>query len=174
VRITRLFSNPFSFAELQISKSQEHKDMEQPHTIKLKIGSFSYDYLHSNAIQYLKCRRLLGNEAPYSPIPYFLLCRAIELELKSRLYPVLTRKKLASWEYRHNLEELYATLPDEKKVPFDENECPVFEQASKIYVAKGFEYPPVKETAVSQMIFPDIAVLERIATKLIDAPQSIE
>jgi hypothetical protein len=42
------------------------------------------DAFHWWATHYYKCRQDFVSPHKFSPVPYFLLCRAIELELKSR------------------------------------------------------------------------------------------
>ncbi len=56
------------------------------HTIHVGTAAvnLSPDLFHEYALQYVDCERCFQTDARYSPVPYFLLCRSIEIELKAR------------------------------------------------------------------------------------------
>jgi hypothetical protein len=96
-----------------------------------------------------------------------LLCRAIELELKAKHLESKSRAEVKK-QYGHNLTKSYDELSPTDKT-LDESEYSVLVHASKIYDVpnKGFEYVTVKDAVTSHKTFPDIAVLKRIAAKLV-------
>lgn len=103
-------------------------------------------------------------EASNSPVPYFLICRAIELELKAKHLESKSRSDVKN-DYGHNLKRSYDELPDRK---LNRQEYVVLSHASDIYKDKGFEYATVIDAVTGLKDFPDLAVLEQIATKLIE------
>ena len=50
----------------------------------------------------------------YSPVPYFLLCRAMELALKAHHLENKSRMTVKK-DYSHNLSKLYSDLPSDLK-----------------------------------------------------------
>jgi len=114
---------------------------------------------------YLKCKRDFQSPDPFSPVPYFLLCRAIELELKARHLEALRQKEVKD-RFGHNLFRAYAALPPAGQT-LDQNEVAVLKAANKIYMGKGFEYFSVIDAVTAFKRFPDLAALEVIAEKLV-------
>ena len=86
-----------------------------------------------------------AHHTDFSPVPYALLCRAIELELKSRHLENAheprgpTQNDIAD-TYGHKLKALYEGLPSDQKVLSSE-EMAVLYTANEIYNDnKGFDY----------------------------------
>jgi len=130
-------------------------------------GNLSPTLFHAYAIQYLQCERSFTTDAKYSPVPYFLLCRAIELELKAKHLESKSRTEVKQ-QYGHNLTKSYDDLSSSNKT-LDASEYTVLVHASKIYDVpnRGFEYVTVGDAGAGLKTFPDIAVLKQIAVKLI-------
>ena len=64
---------------------------------------------HLYAAQYYECMRAFKSEAEVGPVPFFLVCRAIELELMAKhlkANPPAGRKS----KYGHNLKKAYDDL----------------------------------------------------------------
>lgn len=120
---------------------------------------------HRYAREYLECERTFKPSRKFSPVPYFLICRAIELELKAKHLESRSRKEVKD-EFAHDLKKSYDALPAAGKV-LDENEYAMLEQASEIYRKKGFEYVSVVDAATGLKDFPELAVLEAIAAKVV-------
>jgi len=121
---------------------------------------------HNYALQYLECHRSFDAVAN-SPVPYFLICRAIELELKARHLESKPRPEVKK-KYGHNLKKSYDELPSTEQ-ELDPVEYEELVRASEIYDIpnKGFEYVSVFDAVTGLKNFPDLAVLEGIATKLV-------
>ena len=79
--------------------------------LQAEIGhiNLSPELYRTYAIQYLQCHRAFKPDARYSPVPYFLICRSIELSLKARRLEVKSRKEVKG-KYGHNLAKLYSEL----------------------------------------------------------------
>ncbi len=128
--------------------------------------NLSPDAFHRWATHYYKCKQDFRSPHKFSPVPYFLLCRAIELEIKSK-HLQAKRQTEVKVEFGHNLMRAYAALAQAKKVLTDD-EIVVLEGANKIYASKGFEYFVPKHTLTGYSAYPDLETLDAIASKLID------
>ena len=63
------------------------------------------------ARHFLACRQSFAPpDEGFSPVPYFLDCRAIELELKERHLESVNQKYVKD-KYGHNIERAYQNLP---------------------------------------------------------------
>ncbi len=118
------------------------------------------------ALQYYKCKQDFKNVNGFSPVPYFLLCRGIELSLKAGYLEKLTQDDVRK-DFGHDLWKLYEELPATKKV-LDTNEEEVLKRTSYIYSNKDFEYFEPEDALSGFKRYPDLDVLDRIAAKLLD------
>jgi hypothetical protein len=124
------------------------------------------DAFHRWATHYRKCRMDFQCPHRFSPVPYFLLCRAIELEIKARHLKRMTQLEVKK-KFGHNLEEAYDALDSTEKglTQIEEN---TLRRASKIYNDnKGFEYFDPQDALTGYKRFPDLALLDSMASKLI-------
>jgi len=133
------------------------------YVLKCEPGFYnlSPDAFHRNAKHYLKCR--MDFQSPtkgISSLPYFLLCRAMELELKARHLQTL-RQKVVKDQFGHNLVEVYNALPDADKL-LSISEFSLLSQASAIYKNKGFEYFEPEHTLSGYSAYPNLDELEAI------------
>lgn len=117
------------------------------------------------ARHYLQCRHDFRPPEGYSPVPYFLLCRAIELELKARHLEALRQHQVKK-QFGHNLIKAYAALPAEQQT-LAEDELEVLAAANEVYVDKGFEYMNMEDALSGFRRSPDLAKLDQIAKRLI-------
>jgi hypothetical protein len=130
--------------------------------------NFSPHLFHQYSCDYLRCEKTFQSEARYSPIPYFLLCRAMELEFKAQHLQSKTRDEVKK-EYWHNLEKSYDELPNGNHI-LDPSEYEVLVHANRIYdKPKGFEYVSIDDAVGALRGFPSLAALRGIATKVIES-----
>ncbi len=118
------------------------------------------------AAHYLKAARYL--EAPdegFSPVRYFLFCRAIELQLKAWHLENLRQIEVKN-DYGHNLISSYKDLSTDKQM-LSAEEVETLRIANTMYMDKGFEYMAVMDAATGFSRAPCIGALESIAIKLI-------
>jgi hypothetical protein len=107
----------------------------------------------------------------FSPVPYALLCKAIELELKSRHLveahlPGGARQPEVKEKFGHDISKAYRELPDYQVLTAEEFE--VLDKASTIYKTnKGFDYIAVFDMATGYSRFPDLDALDAVARKLL-------
>jgi hypothetical protein len=128
--------------------------------------NLSPDAFHIYAGHYYKCKQ--DFECPddyFSPVPYFLLCRAIELEMKAKL---LKHRKQGDVKksFRHRLLDAYNAL-DAQEQNLSPSEVAVLAAADRIYATKGFEYFVPEDALTGFSRFPDLEMLDTIVKKLI-------
>lgn len=139
------------------------------HVIVAGVGfvNLSPDAFRRWARHYLQCRHDFRSPAGYSPVPYFLLCRAIELELKARHLEDLRQHEVKA-QFGHNLVKAYKALPVEQQV-LSVEELAVLAAANDVYLDKGFEYMNMEDALTGFKRSPDLAQLDDIAAKLVEA-----
>ena len=117
------------------------------------------------ARQYYECAVPLLSSAEFSPVPYFLLCRAIELVMKAE-HLETKRQPEVKKEFVHFLVKSYEALPTPSQV-LSTNEIDLLKQADEIYSGKGFEYFNPQHALEGYSRYPDLAALGRLARKLL-------
>ena len=117
------------------------------------------------ALHYYKCRHDFVNPDKFSPVPHFLLCRAIELELKARHLEKKRQPEVAK-TFNHRIKSAYLALPKRQQI-LDAEELSVLKQANAIYASKGFEYVQPIDPATTYKRFPELDALDRVAKKLL-------
>ena len=135
----------------------------RPGTLHLNI---SPDAFHRWATHYLKCKRDFQSSDKFSPVPYFLLCRTIELEIKARHLQKMRQSKVKR-EFGHKLAEAYKAL-DSGQRTLNQSEEQTLQSVSDIYNSKDFEYFNVFDALTGYKRFPKLELLESIAVKLIE------
>lgn len=116
------------------------------------------------ATHYYECRQSFA-PGSFSPVPYFLLCRAIELGVKSRHLTTLTQDQVKR-RFGHDLSRAYDALGAGDKT-LDAGEKAVLDAASGVYAGKGFEYFDPEDALSAYARYPDLAALDAVAKKLI-------
>lgn len=124
------------------------------HTITPEPGfiNFSAFAFRRWARHYYKCRHDSVNPDKFSPIPYFLLCRAIELELEARHLEKKRQPEIRRI-FGHRIKSAYLALPKCQQT-LSAEELAVLKQANAIYTTKGFEYILPRDAATLTNVFP--------------------
>ena len=117
------------------------------------------------ADHYYQCRHSFRYTDEFSPVPYFLLCRAIELQLKAFHLEQHIQKEVKDM-FGHNLVTSYKALPLAMQI-LSGTEFALLEKANTIYSAKGFEYINVGDAVRGFSTFPDLVSLDALAKKLL-------
>ena len=117
------------------------------------------------AKHFLKCRQDFASPDGFSAVPYFLLCRAIELHLKALHLQTLRQKEVKEL-YWHDLERLYLGLPASLQ-DLAADELALLRKANAIYKEKGFEYFAVMDAATGYTRFPDLTALDVLAVRVL-------
>jgi hypothetical protein len=129
--------------------------------------NLSPDAFHIYAGHYYKCKQDFKPPDDYfSPVPFFLLCRAIELEIKATHLKHRTQTEVKDAFY-HHLVKAYNALDAQEQI-LSQSELAVLAEADAIYSRKGFEYFVQCDALTGFSRFPDLEMLNAIAKKLID------
>jgi hypothetical protein len=124
------------------------------YVMKVEPGfvNFSAFAFHRHALHYYKCVQNFRSPDSWSPVPYALLCRAIELELKARHLEITPGQPGVRKKYGHNLETAYEALPTKQKV-LTVAERATLHEANKVYNGdKGFDYIQPVSASVSACV----------------------
>ena len=116
------------------------------------------------AQQFYACRLSL-NDPGFSPVPYFLLCHAIELQFKAVHLGHHQRAdvKKVKEDYKHDLIKSYEDLPAADRT-LSAAQLTLLKQANQIYLDKGFEYYDVRDLQNwPDRKAPDLAALDALA-----------
>jgi hypothetical protein len=123
------------------------------------------DAFHRWTTHYYKCRQDFVSPHKFSPVPYFLLCRAIELELKSRHLKNITQLEVKN-AFGHDLMKVYTALAKHEQI-LAPSEFSILQQANDIYRDKDFEYFDPEDALTGYRRFPNLATLDAITKKLL-------
>jgi hypothetical protein len=107
------------------------------------------------AKQNYECR-LSFQYSGFSPVPYFLLCRAIEFQFKA-VHLEKKRQKEVKDLYGHKLIKSYEALPAADRT-LSRDQLKLLKKADDIYKGKGFEYVNVGHAGLGFSNFPDLTV----------------
>lgn len=135
--------------------------------IKINISPFGF---HKYASDYLEAADKWTSESNYSPVPFFLYCRAIELGLKAYL---LAKGNNLNWVKGTLNHDLVKGLKNSKLNSLDdildtsEIEEKEIEMANKYYKTKGFEYFSVLNHVTGLEGLPKMDILKGYAHKLL-------
>ncbi len=107
----------------------------------------------------------------FSPVPYYLICRSMELSLKAFLLARgLSKRTLKRRNLGHNLEKILEKAISEglnKYVSLSPQHREELKKANNYYASKGFEYFEVIKAMTGYRTLPDISVLSSLATLLV-------
>lgn len=117
------------------------------------------------ANHYLQCEKSFASPDGFSPVPYFLLCRAIELAIKSVHLEVKGQPEVKD-TFQHNIKKAYDHLEDDEKFLTDE-ELSLLERVSLIYSPKGFEYHHAEDMVTAYSRYPNLNDLRSLASKIV-------
>ena len=128
----------------------------------------SPEAFHIYAGHYYKCKQDFKPPDDYpSSLAYFLLCRAIELELKARLLRNWRQSRVKG-KIGHRLLDAYNAL-DAQDQTLSQSEVAVLTEADAIYSRKSFEYFVPTDALTGFSRYPDLEMLDAIAKKLIES-----
>lgn len=155
------------------------KKREYSHESETGHFNFSPAAFRRWANQFYQCRQSF--QCPdFSPVPYFLLCRAIELQFKAVHLEQLKAdhpghqtqydvKKL----FNHKLIKSYEALPAAHRT-LSREQLKLLKKADEIYKGKGFEYVNVDHAGLGFSNFPDLSDLDELAKAIMTAPHFVQ
>lgn len=141
----------------------------QPDGFLFKMTPVGY---HRFAQEYLSIVKIPEKDTPFSPVPYFLVCRSIELSLMAFLrVKDISMSSLKKKEiYGHDLETLFNGAKDlgiDQCVPIAENIEKEIRKANEYYYKKEFEYYEALRGFKGYPDLPDLLVLKGFADELV-------
>lgn len=126
--------------------------------------------------EFLDAAKGFKQSAYYSPAPYFLYCRSIELVLKAFLLGKgVPKNDLPKRTLSHDLEKIFKKAQDlglsefVNITPEQEREIA---KANRYYASKGFEYFEVIKAVKAYPELPDLLLLEKISSELVSYLES--
>jgi hypothetical protein len=117
------------------------------------------------AEHYYECKQQFRSPHPFSPVPYFLLCRAIELGIKAKHLNHMTQKQVKQ-RFGHDLMKAYNALEVVHQI-LSSAEVYTLQEASTIYDPKGFEYFEPEDALTGFSRYPDLEQLDKVTKKII-------
>jgi hypothetical protein len=125
---------------------------------------------HTYATDFLTAVRELKAPPHFSPVPYYLLCRSIELSLKCYLLGTGVTKKILKEKLGHDLEKILERarkegLSDLVQLSAAQEKC--IRNANKYYASKGFEYFELTNALQGYRDRPALEELDNLAAELV-------
>jgi len=128
------------------------------------------------AADFLNAYRSFETDKPFSPAKYYLVCRAVELSLKSFLLLKSAPIKEVKYSLSHDLHKILRKSKElgiDAMVSITEVEKAEVEKANGWYNRKGFEYFDIQNIAESKSTLPDLSVMYELADRLISTLKPI-
>jgi len=146
----------------------------QPPTLVWSIGPFGF---HRYGREFFEAAVALKKGRSFSPVRYYLYCHAIELLLKAFLLTEgMTVATLRNKPYSHDLERILKKARSSglhKIVTITPARETEIKRANSYYNSKGFEYFKVGPMAEGYLSLPDLSVLRRFASRLVEVLEPI-
>ena len=140
----------------------------QPKTAHITMGPTGFVVY---AGDFLNAYKSFETDKPFSPAKYYLVCRSVELSLKS----YLLLKNVPIRKVKYNLShDLHKILKKSKElginavVDIADNEKEEIEKANSWYNRKGFEYFDIQNIVEGIDTLPDLNVMSNLADRLIN------
>jgi len=125
---------------------------------------------HTYATDFLTAARDLKPSDHFSPVPYYLYCRSIELSLKSFLLGKGVTKKILKKKLGHDLVKTLklarkSGISDLLLLSPDQENC--LRKANEYYASKGFEYFELANAIRGYSDRPALEELDGLAAELV-------
>ena len=130
---------------------------------------------HGYASEFLRAAHAFETDRRFSPVPYYLVCRSLELVLKAYLLGRGVGIKTLKRRVGHNLVKALGrarALGIDGFVAITKEHEREFQLANGYYESKGFEYFNVHDAAGGYKNLPDLSVLEDVSSNLIESLES--
>ncbi|SEI95179.1 hypothetical protein [Nitrosomonas eutropha] len=128
------------------------------------------------AEDFLNAYKSFKIDKPFLPVKYYLICRSVELSLKSYLLFKSVSIKKVKCKFGHDLQKIL-----KKSIELgigavegitDEEQAEI-EKANNWYNRKGFEYFDIQNTLESKDTLPNLSVVFNLADRLINSLKPI-
>ena len=131
---------------------------------------------HRYAKQFHSAGQFIFPEKVFSPVRYYLYCRALELVLKSFLLAKgVTKSRLKRRDLGHNLESILGLaeqygITDVLEISYQDRA--IIAAANKAYLSKVFEYFDVDSALGGYRNLPDLSRMSDLVGRLLDKVQN--
>jgi len=126
---------------------------------------------HRYASEFFRAAQDFKINDGFSPVPYYLICRSVELALKAFLLAQgVPKRTLKERTLGHDLEKVLkkaVSLGLDQVVSITPQHKEELGKANNYYASKGFEYFEVTRAATGYPNLPDLRVLSDFASLLI-------
>jgi hypothetical protein len=149
-------------------ESERVQELIMPPPIRLNLTPLAF---HQFAERFRDVARVAQVPSGFSPVPYYLYCRAIELSLKAFLLlngvtKVEISRRTLGHDLVRNLDRAEA-LGLSAIVPVTGEERMQVVKANAYYVDKDFEYANVMRAVRGYRDLPDLSVLDLLVDRLL-------
>ena len=139
-----------------------------PGPLRVNLSPLGFHYYASH---FLAAARSAPPARGFSPVGYYLYCRALELVVKAFLLERgVPQSDLKKKSLGHDLLRLLANADElglAALVEVTASEREEIRKANDYYVDKGFEYFAVIRAVTGYSALPDLAVLDQLAQRLV-------
>jgi hypothetical protein len=137
-------------------------------TIHINLSPYGFNHYPE---EYLAVARSIEVGSTFSPVPYYLYCRCLELGIKAFLsLKGVSKQELKRKTLGHDLEALLDKaegLGFSKLVLLSPDEKVEISKANKYYAKKDFEYINVSKVVRGYPQLPILRVLDNIGAKIV-------
>lgn len=123
------------------------------------------------ARDFLNAYESFETDKPFSPAKYYLVCRSVELSLKSYLLLENVPIKKVKYDLSHNLHKMLRKTKElgiDTVVGITDEEKAEIEKANSWYNRKGFEYFDIQNIVEGKDTLPNLNIMFNLANRLIN------
>ena len=145
----------------------------KPQTLPINLSPLGF---HRYASEFLRAANSFKCGDNFSPVPYYLRCRVIELALKAFLLAKGFPKNDLKDKLRHNLENALNSATElglQSEVAIEPKEKKEIKKANVYYARKGFEYFQVGKFAKGYPELPDLKILADVSSRLVSGLKDV-
>ena len=134
----------------------------------INISPFGFQYFAS---EFLNTAKSYPTKDRFTPVPYYLYCRSLELSVKAFLLLKGKSKKFIKNKVGHDL--LIGFKEAEKLnlgklLQVKQSEKIELEKANEYYASKSFEYFDITKVMHGYPALPDLDILDSLAERLVE------
>jgi len=146
----------------------------KPEPVVVRISPLGF---HRYASEFLHAARSVRVGPSFSPVPYYLYCRSLELVLKAFLLTKdVSVRELKSRNLGHDLVKVLdraKTLGVKQLLTVTSAHEKELVKANNYYASKGFEYFEVMKAVHGYPELPEVSVLAELASHLLAALEPV-
>ena len=142
-------------------------------TLHINLSPFGF---HRYASEFLRAADSFECGDGFSPVPYYLRCRVIELAQKAFLLAKGFPKNDLKEKLGHNLENALNSATElglQSEVAIKSEEAEEIKKANVYYADKGFEYFQVTKAVTGYPELPDLKILADVSSRLVSGLKDV-